>query len=179
MLDATRVGHALESAGADEPTCTPGSVAAHRYRCGGGDHPSWPVVAGGLTRPTRRLGRAALERLLCGLAPDGVYRAAAVACGAGGLLPHRFTLTGHGPAVCSLWHCPAGHPGWLLATALLCGARTFLDPRRSAVPRPPGRLVRTMHFSVLTPIRTVIGTVIGTVIRTVRRSRRIRSGGLG
>ena len=31
-------------------------------------------------------------------------------------------------AVCFLWHCPAGRPGWLLATALLCGARTFLDP---------------------------------------------------
>ena len=31
-------------------------------------------------------------------------------------------------AVYSLWHCPAGHPGWLLATALLCGARTFLSP---------------------------------------------------
>ena len=29
-------------------------------------------------------------------------------------------------AVCSLWHCPAGHPGSLLTTTLLCGARTFL-----------------------------------------------------
>ena len=96
---------------------------------GGGDHPSWPAVAGGLTRPTRRLGRAALGRLLRGLAPGGVCRAAAVACGAGGLLPHRFTLTGRvaRQAVCSLWHCPAGRPGWPLATALLCGARTFLD----------------------------------------------------
>src|SRR5215472_13527614 len=28
------------------------------------------------------------------LAPGGVYRAAAVTCGAGGLLHHRFTLTG-------------------------------------------------------------------------------------
>ena len=80
--------------GADEPTCTPGSVAARRYRRGGGGHPSRPAVAGGLARPTRRLGRAALERLLYGLAPNGVCRAAAVACGAGGLLPHRFTLTG-------------------------------------------------------------------------------------
>ena len=35
-------------------------------------------------------------------------------------------------AVCSLWHCPAGHPGWVLPTTLPCGARTFLDgsPRR-------------------------------------------------
>ena len=83
-------------AGADESTCTPGSVAARRYRRGGGDHSSWPAVAGGLARPTRRLGRAALGRLLRGLAPGGVCRAAAVARGAGGLLPHRFTLTGRG-----------------------------------------------------------------------------------
>ena len=29
-------------------------------------------------------------------------------------------------AVCSLWHCPAGHPGLPLTTTLPCGARTFL-----------------------------------------------------
>ncbi len=117
---------------ADEPTCTPGSVAVCRYRHDGGDHPSWTTVAGGLTRPTRRLGRAALGRLLCGLAPDGVCLAAAVTCGAGGLLPHPFTLASGMPeAVCSLWHFPAGHPGWPLATVLLCGARTFLDPLTS------------------------------------------------
>ncbi|GAB3048334.1 hypothetical protein GCM10027053_03000 [Intrasporangium mesophilum] len=43
-------------------------------------------------------------------------------------------------AVCSLWHCPAGHPGWLLATTLPCGARTFLG-RAEALTRPPGRLI--------------------------------------
>ncbi|GIL37088.1 hypothetical protein PDTK01_31630 [Phycicoccus sp. DTK01] len=88
------------------------------------------------------LGRAALERILSGLAPDGVYRADLVTQAAGGLLHHRFTLallaraTG---AVCSLWHCPAGHPGWLLATILPFGARTFLgggSPHRRD--RPPG-----------------------------------------
>ena len=138
-------------AGADESTCTPGSVAARRYRRGGGDHPSWPAVAGGLARPTRRLGRAALGRLLRGLAPGGVCRAAAVACGAGGLLPHRFTLTGRvaRQAVCSLWHCPAGRPGWPLATALLCGARTFLDPR--VAPRYRGRPVGSSAPSTLPP----------------------------
>src|SRR5437763_839340 len=83
------------------------------------------------------LPRAALERLrtdsdrdrtlLLDLAPGGVYRAAAVTCGAGGLLHHRFTLTGScEPAVCSLWHCPAGRPGLRLATTLPCGVRTFL-----------------------------------------------------
>src|SRR4029079_10205904 len=88
-------------------------------------------------RSTRRLGRAALERLrsrpACAgrpldLAPGGVYRATPVTRGAGGLLHHRFTLTPrdeHG-AVCSLWHCPAGRPGLPLTTTLPCGVRTFL-----------------------------------------------------
>lgn len=49
----------------------------------------------------------------------------------------------HGPrgpwAVCFLWHCPAGHPGLPLATALLCGVRTFLDTERGTTPVPvPG-----------------------------------------
>ena len=61
-----------------------------------------------------------------GLAPGGVYRATPVARGAGGLLPHRFTLTGTRPAVFSLWHFPAGRPGLPLATTLLYGVRTFL-----------------------------------------------------
>src|SRR5262249_11584487 len=63
------------------------------------------------------------------LAPGGVYLAVPVTRRAGGLLHHPFTLTGGlGPsAVCFLWHCPAGHPGWALPTTLPCGARTFLD----------------------------------------------------
>lgn len=61
------------------------------------------------------------------LAPGGVYLAAPVTRGAGGLLPHRFTLTRpEGRAVCSLWHCPAGRPGLPLTTTLPFGARTFL-----------------------------------------------------
>src|SRR5690625_1495916 len=39
------------------------------------------------------IGRAALGRLLSGLAPGGVYRAAPVTRHAGGLLHHPFTLT--------------------------------------------------------------------------------------
>src|SRR5690349_1285478 len=114
----------------------------------GGDHPSRPAVADRLQRPTRRLGRAALERLRrpcgpLGLAPGGVYRATPVTRGAGGLLPHRFTLTGTRPAVSSLWHFPAGHPGLPLATTLLYGVRTFLGGVPGGTPtRPPGRLVR-------------------------------------
>src|SRR3712207_6584295 len=101
-----------------------------------GGHPSRPAVAGRLQRSTRRH-RAGSPRtpaqdggataVPLDLAPGGVYRAAPVTRCAGGLLHHRFTLTsGEPPAVCSLWHCPAGHPGSPLATTLPCGARTFL-----------------------------------------------------
>jgi hypothetical protein len=133
----------------DEPACKPDSVS--------GGHPSRATVAGDLERPTRRLGRAALQRLrgcghrsvrtLLGLAPGGVYRAVRVTPDAGGLLHHRFTLTRtpganiacRGPlAVCSLWHCPAGHPGWVLPTTLPCGVRTFLGERYRAA-RPTSR----------------------------------------
>jgi hypothetical protein len=44
-----------------------------------------------------------------------------------------------GPAVCSLWHFPAGRPDWPLASTLPCGGRTFLDPGEPG-PRPPSRL---------------------------------------
>ena len=33
-------------------------------------------------------------------------------------------------AVCFLWHCPAGRPGWVLPTTVLFGVRTFLSPTR-------------------------------------------------
>ena len=46
-----------------------------------------------------------------------------------------------GRAVCFLWHCPAGHPGWALPTTVLCEVRTFLSPTEVG-PRSPGRLVR-------------------------------------
>ena len=85
-------------------------------------HPQTPAQAGLATGPF-------------GLAPGGVYRATPVTRGAGGLLPHRFTLTpaAEAPeAVCFLWHYPAGHPGLLLATTLPCGVRTFLGDVPSA-----------------------------------------------
>ncbi len=54
--------------------------------------------------------------------------------------PYRHPRT---PAVCFLWHCPAGHPGWVLPTTPPCGARTFLGGSTAAEPtRPPGRLIR-------------------------------------
>ena len=98
-----------------------------------------PASSGGPPSSTRAAGRSQPFDL----APGGVYLAAWVTPGAGGLLHHRFTLT-PGPArrpepgaVCFLWHCPAGHPGSALPTTLPCGARTFLTglPRRD---RPAG-----------------------------------------
>ncbi len=120
----------------DELAYKPDSVARRA-----GDHLSATVVTDGLraarVRPTRRLGRAALRHRLFGLAPGGVYLATPVAWGAGGLLHHRFTLTSRDrKAVCSLWHCPAGRPGWVLPTTLLYGVRTFLSPCGAAVTRP-------------------------------------------
>ena len=114
-------------------------------------HLGRPLLAGSSVLPAHSTGPVSpmpegIERALSGLAPGGVYRAAPVTWSAGGLLHHRFTLTGAAsvdatPAVCSLWHCPAGHPGWLLATTQPCGARTFLG-RAEALTRPSGRLIR-------------------------------------
>ncbi len=65
-------------------------------------------------------------RFLSDLAPNEVYLAGTLTRTAGGLLHHRFTLTACA-AVYFLLHFLAGYPGWLLATVLLYGARTFLD----------------------------------------------------
>jgi len=51
------------------------------------------VIAHDLKRPTRGSGRATLNALLFGLAPDGVYQAIPVTRDTGGLLPRHFTLT--------------------------------------------------------------------------------------
>ena len=106
-----------------------------------GGHPSTTYVAARLQRPTRVLGRAALERTLSGLAPGGVYLAATVARRAGGLLHHRFTLT-------------RPRTGGLLSVALSrgsprVGVTHHLALRSPDVPRctrgatrPPDRLIR-------------------------------------
>ena len=76
------------------------------------------------------------------LAPGGVYRAAAVTCGAGGLLHHRFTLT----------------PALTRGRSVFCGTVPRVTPGRRYRPpcpvepgpsspglrpaRPPGRLTR-------------------------------------
>ena len=112
---------------ANGPACTPGSVRGREPR-----------------------GRSSLSATRCRAAPaayPGTRRAASsspvwpcsgrgLPCGSchhdpGGLLHHPFTLTGtEVPAVCSLWHCLADRSGWVLPTALPCGARTFLGAQR-------------------------------------------------
>ena len=67
-------------------------------------------------------------------------------------LPVSEPVARAGPsAVCSLWHFPAGHPDWPLASTLPCGAPTFLSrearQNRTTRPRPPGLLIVTTILS--------------------------------
>src|SRR5580700_406244 len=139
---------------AGELACRPGSV--HPLTRADG-HPSGTAVAGSLVRSTRehRAGRpqplaqaprpgrrAALVTLLrVGFTePPGSLRALVVSYTTVSPLPLAGPKPGPG-AVCSLWHCPAGHPGSALPTTLPCGARTFLTgPCQHGPARPPGRL---------------------------------------
>ena len=131
----------------EEPADKPGSVA--------GSHSSGAYVTARLLRPTRERLRAAgcgsgcdtaPRAPLFGLAPGGVYRAAACCHRRGALLPHLFTLTtcrAAGSAVCFLWHFPWARAPQALPGTLPCGARTFLPPapgRPGAGARLPGRL---------------------------------------
>ena len=64
------------------------------------------------------------------LAPGGVCLARPVTRPAGGLLPHRFTLTWRETrqAVCFLLHFPWPRGRWALPITESYGARTFLSP---------------------------------------------------
>ena len=76
---------------------------------------------------------------LFGLAPSGVYRAAACYHPRGALLPHLFTLAcaRRPSAVCFLWHFPWAHAPQALPGTPPCGARTFLHaPKDTATVRP-------------------------------------------
>src|ERR1700760_1378471 len=70
------------------------------------------------------------------------------------------------PAVCSLWHCPAGRPGLPLTTTLLCGVRTFLGDTW----RTRRRRDRPADSSVAPTI--LVRRPGGLVGRPVRRQRR-------
>jgi len=86
----------------------PGSV--------GDNHSSGTAVTSGLKRPTRESGQTSgpdtlryRATPLFGLAPGGVYHAAACCHPRGALLPHHFTLTTgceQPMAVYFLWHFP-------------------------------------------------------------------------
>ena len=82
------------------------------------------------------LGRAPLAPSYLALLRAGFGRPPAHT-GAGGLLPHHFTLTLAGGMF--LCHFPSGHPAWALPSALPGGARTFLPPPESGE-RSPGLL---------------------------------------
>ena len=140
---------------ADESACKPDSVRRARRAAGG--HPSRAAVADSLhaVYPRARAGRPrtlaqlAAEPLPSDLAPGGVYRAARVTRGAGGLLHHRFTLAGPvGPvrrsALCGT--VPRVAPGGCYPPP--CPVESGLSSAGTAAPdggrptRPPGRLVR-------------------------------------
>ena len=120
----------------DEPACKPDSVAPKRAD----DHPSATVV----TDRLRRFRRATYPGASCEQHSNGVRGPGGPSwsCSRWGLPSHpshlgcwwSLTPPFHpypvAGAVCSLWHFPAGHPGWALPTTLLCGVRTFLDLRR-------------------------------------------------
>src|SRR6476620_2702484 len=118
----------------DESACTPGSVhgclTASRWAVIHLGLP-WPAGSSGLPagsggQPSNACAGRRRTVVPLDLAPGGVYRAtpvtrcAVVSYTAVSPLPVRAL------SVCSLWHCPAGHPGSLLTTTLPCGARTFL-----------------------------------------------------
>ena len=106
-------------------------------------HLSTSCVAAALKRSTRHRDEQP-HRCLSDLAPGEVYPASPITRAPGGLLHHRFTLTpapGGAVAVCSLLHFLAGCPGWVLPTAMLYGARTFLG-RCCQRTRPSCRPIR-------------------------------------
>ncbi len=180
-------GVAPRTSTADESACRPGFVALLRGRTVIHLGPALPSASSGLPVGSGRLPSNACAGpprwALLDLAPGGVYLAAPVTWGAGGLLHHRFTLTSdEAEAVCSLWHCPAGRPGSVLPTTLPCGARTFLagDPEGSP-PRPPGRLVRRTHDPSLSndAYRSAIVRPPGRPHTSPRRTTTIRPGASG
>src|SRR5215510_10242701 len=109
-VSAHRRGSGSESA------CTPDSVRA----CARGGHPSRPAVARRLVRPTRGLTGGqpfpCSALLPVGFAePPGSPRVLVRSYRTVSPLPVPTHLAASGPsAVCSLLHCPAGHPDWVL-----------------------------------------------------------------
>src|SRR6476620_11184934 len=112
-------------------------------------HLGRPLLAGSSVLPAHSTGPASSAsegavHALSGLAPGGVYRAAPVTWSAGGLLHHRFTLTGRRSGWRSVLcgTVPRVTPGGC------CPPPCPVEPGRSSAPpsrattRPPGRLIR-------------------------------------
>jgi hypothetical protein len=129
-----------------EPPCKPGPVPPENRRRR--TFLSDARCRAPLASRTRRLGRAARHPVLrrrrlpiCSCTGWGLPCRPGYP-GRGALLPHRFTLATRASrrrsAVCSLWHCPAGHPGRSLTGTLPCGARTFLGGHEFRRVRPDG-----------------------------------------
>ena len=106
-----------------ETSYTPGSVVPTARMA---IHLDLALPSGSSSLP-EGFGRAVLERLLLGLAPDEACHAANCHQRPGGLLHRRFTLTRRGRAVCSLLRYLSGHPGRTLSAIVLYGARKFLS----------------------------------------------------
>ena len=120
-----------------ETSYTPGSVVPTARMA---IHLDLALPSGSSSLP-EGFGRAVLERLLLGLAPDEACHAADCYQWPGGLLHRRFTLTRRGRAVCSLLRYLSGHPGRTLSAIVLYGARKFLN--RQSRSRPSRGLKRT------------------------------------
>ena len=130
--------HRGGAANSCEPACKPDSVPA--------DEPAVaiylgpPLPAGSCGLPGT-IGRA--TRSLFGLAPGGVWRAAAVTRSAGGLLHHRFTLAcAARAAIGGLLSVPlsVGSPRLGVTQHRALWSPDF--PRHPKAPRPPGGLTR-------------------------------------
>ena len=106
-----------------ETSYTPGSVVPTARMA---IHLDLALPSGSSSLP-EGFGRAVLERLLLGLAPDEACHAACCYQRPGGLLHRRFTLTRRGRAVYSLLRYLSGHPGRTLSAIVLYGARKFLS----------------------------------------------------
>src|SRR6267142_2316282 len=138
----------------DRPHLPPVCGAPRGQMTGGGDgHSSGAPVAERLMRPTRAAARRLARHLritpgclplLLGLAPGGVFPAAAVAGGAvrsyrtvSPLPPARHA--GNGPAVYFLWHFPWGRPRRALPGTVPPWSPDFpLPAQRKAAIRPSG-----------------------------------------
>jgi hypothetical protein len=141
-----------------------------------GDHPSATVVTNGLMRPTsrHRAGRSSAQIRPkpnpLGLAPGGVCQATSVTRCAGGLLHHRFTLTGLRRRSVLCGTVPRVSPGGRYPPP--CPVVPRLSSTHQGAPRSPGRLVRHEGTPVLPREETAEGKYQGKRQARGHRGRR-------